>query len=48
MAPGALTCETVSGKVSFTEEERTITANNRTHLCAKHCSHLIFVTALCT
>lgn len=47
MTPEALTCETVLVKVPFTkEEEKMIMTNNRAHLSAKHCSHLIFVTDL--
>lgn len=50
MTPGALTGGVggaVSVKVPFTkEEERIRTANNRAHLCAKHGSHSVFITAL--
>lgn len=47
MTPGHLTRETVLVEVPCTkEEERIITASNRAHLYAKHCSHLIFIPAV--
>lgn len=46
MTPEALTWESVSVRVPFTkEEERIKTADNRAHLCAKHCSHVNFIAA---